>query len=69
MKKDNDASAMAEAMSWVSRITSVCGVFALPPLGGMWLDGALGTLPLFVIVGALVGFGGGMYSLIKMVES
>lgn len=66
--KDNDASKLAEAMSWVSRITSVCGIFALPPVGGMWLDKTIGTLPLFVVLGALIGFGGGMYSLIKMVE-
>ncbi len=32
-------------------------------LGGNWLDGRLGTKPLFVLVGVFVGFAGGFYSL------
>ena len=30
-------------------------------LGGHWLDGQLGTGPLFVLLGAFLGFGGGFY--------
>ena len=40
------------------------GLFAC---GGYLLDGALGTLPLFVVVGALLGFGGGFIRLLSMV--
>lgn len=32
-------------------------------LGGWWLDGKVGTTPLFLILGAFVGAGGGFYSL------
>jgi len=32
-------------------------------LGGWWLDGKVGTTPLFTILGAFVGAGGGFYSL------
>jgi F0F1-type ATP synthase assembly protein I len=32
-------------------------------LVGWWVDGKLGTMPLFLILGALVGGGGGFYSL------
>jgi F0F1-type ATP synthase assembly protein I len=32
-------------------------------LGGWWLDGKLGTLPIFLILGAFVGAGAGFYSL------
>ena len=32
-------------------------------LGGWWLDGKLGTMPLFLILGAFVGAGAGFYSL------
>jgi F0F1-type ATP synthase assembly protein I len=32
-------------------------------LGGWWLDGKVGTVPLFTILGAFVGAGGGFYSL------
>lgn len=32
-------------------------------LGGWWLDGKVGTTPLFTILGAFLGAGGGFYSL------
>ncbi|MGW8267239.1 MAG: AtpZ/AtpI family protein [Longimicrobiales bacterium] len=32
-------------------------------LGGWWLDGKVGTTPLFTILGAFVGAAGGFYSL------
>ncbi|MDH3733697.1 MAG: AtpZ/AtpI family protein [Gemmatimonadota bacterium] len=32
-------------------------------LGGNWLDGRLGTGPLFVLLGTFVGFGGGFWSM------
>ena len=34
-------------------------------LGGSWLDGYLGTSPLFIIVGSLVGVAGGLYLALK----
>ncbi len=34
---------------------------ALFALGGNWLDGRLGTSPLFVLLGVFLGFGGGFY--------
>ena len=34
-------------------------------LGGWWLDGRLGTTPLFMILGAFVGGGAGFYSLYR----
>ena len=36
---------------------------ALFALGGNWLDGRLGTAPLFVLLGTFVGFGGGFWSM------
>ena len=32
-------------------------------LGGWWLDGKVGTTPLFMILGAFIGAGTGFYSL------
>jgi F0F1-type ATP synthase assembly protein I len=60
---------MAEAMKWVSIVTSVVGVMTLPALGGMWIDNLLGTKCLFVILGAIIGFVGGMYCLLAMVKA
>ncbi len=34
-------------------------------LGGWWLDGKVGTVPLFTILGAFVGAGAGFYSLYR----
>jgi F0F1-type ATP synthase assembly protein I len=34
-------------------------------MGGWWLDGKVGTTPLFMILGAFVGAGAGFYSLYR----
>jgi F0F1-type ATP synthase assembly protein I len=60
---------MAEATAWVSVVTSVVGVMTVPALGGIWLDNLLGTKCLFVILGAIFGFVGGMYCLLNMVKA
>lgn len=39
------------------------GATALFALGGLWLDGVLGTKPVFVIVGALVGAAAGFLNM------
>ena len=62
-------SSIAEAMKWVSVVTSVVGVMTLPALGGIWMDSLLGTTYLFVIVGVIIGFVGGMYCLLDMVKA
>ncbi len=36
---------------------------ALFAWAGNWLDGRLGTSPLFVLLGAFLGFGGGFWSM------
>jgi F0F1-type ATP synthase assembly protein I len=69
---DNDkygVGSMAEAMKWVSVVTSVVGVMIVPPLGGIWIDHFLGTKCLFAILGAIFGFVGGMYCLLGMVKA
>ena len=59
----------AEAMKWVSVVTSVVGVMTVPTLGGIWIDKLLGTKCLFAILGAIFGFVGGMYCLLGMVKA
>ena len=48
-------------MGWYVAIAILLGV-----LGGSWLDGKLGTRPLFVISGLLLGIVTAFYGLIKM---
>jgi len=59
---------MAEAMAWVSKITTVCFMFALPPIGGSWLDNWLGCMPLFTFCGLVLGMGGGLWHLIQITK-
>ncbi len=40
---------------------------ALLTFGGFWLDGKVGTLPLFTMLGALLGFAGATISLVHKV--
>ncbi len=63
------ARSMAEAMTWVSVVTSVVGVMTVPALVGIWIDNLLGTKCLFVILGGIFGFVGGMYCLLNMVRA
>ena len=62
-------SSMAEAMKWVSVVTSVVGVMLVPALGGIWIDNLLGTKALFAILGGIFGLVGGMYCLLEMVKA
>ena len=62
-------SNIAEAMKWVSVVTSVVGVMTLPALGGIWIDHLLGINCPFTIMGVIFGFVGGMYCLLDMVKA
>ena len=61
-------SPMAIAAEWSARMTTIGLEMALPALGGYWLDGRIGTTPVFVIIGALLGVAVGMLHLIQMVR-
>ena len=64
-----DRKESQRALLWASagQFTGYGLTFALSTLlfllGGWWLDGKLGTMPLFLILGAFVGAGAGFYSL------
>ena len=64
-----DVNSMAEAMKWVSIVTSVVGVMTVPAVAGIWMDNLLGTKCLFLILGVIVGFVAGMYCLLEMVKA
>ena len=65
-KKD---SARSEIITAAGQFTGYGLTWALSTLlflmGGWWLDGKLGTMPLFLILGAFVGGGAGFYSLCR----
>ena len=66
-KEPNDERPpMADAMQWVSRVTTVSLEMALPPGLGYWADESWGTGPWLVILGAVFGFMLGMWHLLQM---
>lgn len=63
----DDRSPMVIAMEWSARLTTIGLEMALPPAGGYWLDHWLVlTLPVFVIVGAILGFVVSMFHLMQI---
>jgi F0F1-type ATP synthase assembly protein I len=65
-EEDDGRSPFAIAMDWTSRITAISMEMVLPTLGGLWLDHRLGTQPLFLVVGAMIGFSIAMSSLVRL---
>ena len=57
---------MAVAMEWSARITTIGLEMALPAGGGYWLDGRMGTSPLFTALGGILGLVLGMLQLLQM---
>jgi F0F1-type ATP synthase assembly protein I len=58
---------MAVAMEWVSQITTVALMMALPAAAGYWVDEKLGTSPGLLIAGAVLGLVVGMMQLLRFV--
>ena len=58
-------SPLAEAVQWVSRITTVALEMVLPGLAGHWLDQRLGT-GFLVLVGFVLGLTCGLWHLLAM---
>ena len=65
-KSPDERSPMAVAMEWSARLTTIALEMTLPAAGGHWLDGRAKTSPLFVILGAVLGFVLGMYQLLQI---
>jgi ATP synthase protein I len=55
--------ALFSEIAIVLLVTTIIGV-----LGGYWLDRQLGTVPLFVVVGLLLGFGAGGIAVSRLIR-
>ncbi|MGA2798796.1 MAG: AtpZ/AtpI family protein [Thermoguttaceae bacterium] len=64
----DDQSSYANAMVWVSRITSIVLEMVLPGVIGYWIDLKLGTRVVFLILGVILGFVGGIWQLIRLTK-
>ena len=70
MKQDtpDDRSPFAAALEWSTRLTAIGLEMALPAGGGYWLDHRIDTAPVFVILGAMLGFATGMFHLLQIAK-
>ena len=50
-------------LGWYVAIAIILGI-----VGGLWLDNRMGTLPLFTLLGVLLGTVAAFYGLYRMVE-
>ena len=64
----DDRSPYALAMEWTSRITTISLELVVPVLIGYWLDQRLGTRPLFLVVGVILGFVTATLSLVRLTK-
>ena len=67
MKKE-DKFEIAYAMSLITRIGITVSVITVSSIGfGYWADDYFGTLPIFVIIGAVFAFAFSMYAVYRLV--
>ena len=64
----DDRSLVAVAYAWASRVITICLEMVLPGLAGIWIDGKLGTLVLFTLVGFGLGLTLGIWHLVKLTK-
>ena len=64
----DDRSALALAMQWSARITTVSLEMVIPGFIGLWCDQRLGTRFLFAVIGFALGLIGGIWHLIEMTK-
>ncbi len=65
-KTPDDRSPMAMAIEWSTRLMAIGLEMALPAIGGHWLDLRIGTSPVLIIGGAVLGFVAGMFHLLQI---
>jgi F0F1-type ATP synthase assembly protein I len=52
----DDRSQTAKAIGWVNQIITASLVLVLPVVAGNWLDRTFHASPLYLVLGALLGF-------------
>ncbi len=62
----DDRPPMVRGMEWASRVTAISLEMVLPALGGVWIDRKLGTVPLFLILGVVLGLAVGLMQLVRL---
>jgi F0F1-type ATP synthase assembly protein I len=60
--------ALREAAPFLGLGTSLALTILVPLAGGYWLDGRLGTAPLFLLAGAVLGMVAAAYHFLKLLS-
>jgi hypothetical protein len=66
-RRKSTSSPIADAMQWVSRITTVGLMMVLPAIGGRWLDKRFVT-NYWALIGLVVGLVIGMWQLMQIAK-
>lgn len=69
MQRSSSRSPLSIGMDWAARITTLGLEFAVPALGGVFLDRRWGTMPLATLIGSALGFTIGMMQLLKIAKA
>ena len=59
-------SPLSIGIEWASRISAVGFMFSVPPLAGYFVDRWLGSRPIGILVGMIVGFVIGIMHLLQI---
>lgn len=65
---DDQRSLIAKAWGWGYQAMSISLEMVVPALLGLWIDRLIGTLPLFLILGAAFGMIAGMVHLVQFAK-
>jgi F0F1-type ATP synthase assembly protein I len=67
-QKPDDRSLIAKAFEWSSIAMTIALEMVVPILLGAWIDSRLGLKGVFVILGAVLGFTAGIWSLLRIAK-
>lgn len=64
----NDRNPMKAYALMTGILFQLVGSILIGIFGGKWIDGKVGTSPLFLIIGLLLGLGTGVYAMIRLIQ-
>lgn len=64
----NSKVAASQGFEYLSLGWIFAGTMALPMAAGFWIDKHVGTAPLFLLIGALLGLAGCGYSFFRLIQ-
>jgi len=65
-ESSEDRPAVVQGMEWAARVITISLEMVLPGLLGFWIDRKLGTVMVFLVLGAALGMTVGMIHLVRL---